>query len=119
MTSLLCLALNIYFEARGESIDAQLLVAESVINRSIERNQSICEVVYDDNQYSWTNDHLSDTPRDNNAFAIASSIAAQAMNGDHMHSGVTHYHEKSIRPAWAAHLQVLGRYGNHVFYKEL
>lgn len=118
MTSLLCLALNIYFEARGESLDAQLLVAESAINRSTDRNQSICDVVYDDYQYSWTHDHLSDTPRDMQSFAVASSIAQQAINGDHLHSGVTHYHEASIRPYWADDLQVLGQYGNHIFYRE-
>lgn len=116
MTSLLCLALNIYFEARGEPIDAQLLVAESAINRSIERDQTICEVVYDPDQYSWTNDGRSDKPRDMEAFAVASSIAQQAIDGDHLHSGVTHYHEASIYPHWADDLKVLGRYGNHIFY---
>jgi spore germination cell wall hydrolase CwlJ-like protein len=116
MTSLLCLALNIYFEARGEDLDAQLLVAESVINRSIDRNQSICDVVYDDDQYSWTTDGRSDKPRDMEAFAVASSIAQQAIDGDHLHSGVTHYHEASIHPHWADDLKVLGRYGNHIFY---
>jgi spore germination cell wall hydrolase CwlJ-like protein len=116
MTSLLCLALNIYFEARGEPIDAQLLVAESAINRSTDRNQSICEVIYDDHQYSWTNDGRSDVPRDMQSFAIASAIAQQAINGDHLHSGVTHYHEISIHPHWADSLNLLGVYGNHVFY---
>lgn len=119
MTSLLCLALNIYFEARGEDLDAQLLVAESVINRSIDRKQSICDVVYDDDQYSWTNDHRSDVPTDDSAFAIASALASDSLAGNHMHSGVTHYHEASINPAWAKHLKVLGRYGNHIFYTEL
>ncbi len=117
MTSLLCLALNIYFEARGEPIDAQLLVAESAINRSIDRDQSICEVIYDPYQYSWTNDGRSDTPRDMEAFAIATAIAQQAINGDHLYSGVTHYHEISIHPHWADDLTVLGRYGNHIFYR--
>lgn len=117
MTSLLCLALNIYFEARGETVDAQLLVAESAINRSADRNQSICEVVYDEYQYSWTNDHLSDTPRDMQSFAVATSIAQAAINGDHLYSGVTHYHEASIHPHWADSLVLLGRYGNHIFYR--
>lgn len=117
MTSLLCLALNIYFEARGESIDAQLLVAESAINRSIDRDQTLCDVIYDPYQYSWTNDGLSDTPRDMQSFAIATAIAQQAINGDHLHSGVTHYHEASIHPAWANSLTILGRYGNHIFYR--
>lgn len=117
MTSLLCLALNIYFEARGEPIDGQLLVAETTINRAIERDQSICEAVWDDDQFSWTSDGRSDTPRDAEAYALATQLAQQALGGDHLHSGVDHYHEISINPPWAKNLQRLGRYGNHIFYR--
>lgn len=116
-TALICLALNIYFEARGEPIDGQLLVAETTINRAADRDQTICEAVWDDDQYSWTSDGLSDTPRDQKAYATSMLIAAQAMRGDHLHSGVDHYHEATIHPHWAEHLQRLGRYGNHIFYR--
>lgn len=117
MTSLLCLALNIYFEARGEPIDGQLLVAETTINRAIDRDQSICEVVWDDDQFSWTNDGLSDTPRDESSYALALALATEALAGNHLHSGVDHYHEISVSPAWAKSLNVVGRYGNHIFYR--
>ena len=33
MTPLTCMALALYFEARSESIDAQLAVAEVILNR--------------------------------------------------------------------------------------
>lgn len=116
-TALICLALNIYFEARGEPIDGQLLVAETTINRAADRNQSICTAVWDDDQFSWTNDGLSDTPRDDTAYALATQLAAEALSGHHLHSGVDHYHEISIHPHWANNLQRLGRYGNHIFYR--
>lgn len=116
-TALICLALNIYFEARGEPIDGQLLVAETTINRAADRDQSICEAVWDDDQFSWTRDGLSDTPRDANAYDLALQLAQQALRGDHLYSGTDHYHEVSINPPWAKHLTVLGRYGNHIFYR--
>ena len=116
--AIVCLALNIYHEARGESIDGQFLVAESTINRSIERNQIICDVVYDEYQYSWTHDNVSDTAYDEESFVIAAAIAAESLAGNHLHSGVTHYHSVSVNPPWAKRLKILGRYGNHIFYVE-
>jgi N-acetylmuramoyl-L-alanine amidase len=116
-TALICLALNIYFEARGEPIDGQLLVAETTINRAADRDQTICEAVWDDDQYSWTNDGLSDTPRDAAAYALSTQLAQEALAGKHLYTGVDHYHEASINPAWAEHLTMLGRYGNHIFYR--
>ena len=116
-TALICLALNIYFEARGEPIDGQLLVAETTINRAADRHQTICEAVWDDDQFSWTRDGLSDTPSDANAYDLALQLAQQALAGDHLYSGTDHYHEVSINPPWAKHLTVLGRYGNHIFYR--
>ena len=116
-TALICLALNIYFEARGEPIDGQLLVAETTINRAVDRDQTICEAVWDDDQFSWTRDGLSDTPRDATAYALSTQLAQEALAGHHLHSGVDHYHEISINPPWAKSLTVLGRYGNHIFYR--
>lgn len=118
MIAVLCLALNIYHEARGEPIDGQLLVAETVIQRSIDRDESICEVVYDSNQYSWTHDDLSDIPTDGSAIMLSIMLASQCLRGDHLHSGATHYHTVDVNPYWSEHLVLLGRYGNHIFYVE-
>lgn len=117
-TALICLALNIYHEARGEPIDGQLLVAETTINRAIDRNQDICTVVWDDEQFSWTSDGRSDTPREQKSYDLALALAQEAIAGNHLHSGVDHYHEISVHPEWAEHMQLLGRYGNHIFYKD-
>jgi N-acetylmuramoyl-L-alanine amidase len=118
MFALLCLALNVYHEARGEPIDGQLLVAETVINRSVQRNQSVCEVVYATKQYSWTHDKLSDIPTDLSSVVLSVVLANTAMRGEHLHSGTTHYHTTDITPYWSKHLARLGQYGNHIFYTE-
>jgi spore germination cell wall hydrolase CwlJ-like protein len=52
----LCLALNIYFEARGESPSGKAAVAYVVINRrdSGRFAPTICSVVWQRSQFSWT-----------------------------------------------------------------
>ena len=47
-TALMCLALNIYFEARNESIAGQIAVAEVTLNRVASKNypNNVCGVIY-------------------------------------------------------------------------
>ena len=51
-----CLAMNIYHEARSESMQGQIAVAQVTLNR-VEHDKwpsTICEVVYEPKQFSWT-----------------------------------------------------------------
>lgn len=52
----LCLALNIYFEARGESPSGKAAVAHVVLNRrdSGRFAPTICSVIWQRSQFSWT-----------------------------------------------------------------
>jgi hypothetical protein len=110
----LCLASNIYFEARGEPIDGQILVAEVTMNRG----SDICAIVFADSQFSWTNDKDL-TINDSGAFYDAYTLASDIIdNGCIMCSDATYYHAKSVTPYWAKHMTKLGSYGNHVFYRE-
>lgn len=54
--SLLCLALNIFHEARSEPIESQIGVAAVTVNRSRDKGypSSICKVVYEPSAFSWT-----------------------------------------------------------------
>ena len=51
-TALMCLALTIYYEARGEPTIGQYAVAEVVLNRAEKRDLSVCDVVYQPGQFS-------------------------------------------------------------------
>lgn len=53
---LLCLALNIFNEARSEPIDSQIAVAAVTMNRMKDKDNSssICDVVYEPSAFSWT-----------------------------------------------------------------
>ena len=72
-TALMCLALNIYFEARSEPIQGQIAIAEVTLNRVASANfpNDVCSVVLQDNnsgcQFSWWCDGKSDEPRENNS----------------------------------------------------
>lgn len=49
-----CLALNIYYESRGEPILGQVAVANVTMNRSEHYNQTLCQTVYSPGQFHWT-----------------------------------------------------------------
>lgn len=52
---LVCLTCNIYEESRNQPLAGQILVAKTVMNRSLATHQSLCDVVWANKQYSWTN----------------------------------------------------------------
>jgi spore germination cell wall hydrolase CwlJ-like protein len=120
--AVVCLALNIYFEARGEPLDGQLLVAEVTLNRAKNRNQTVCEVVWDKKQFSWTHDGKSDKPRDLKAYAHALDLAEQVLiDPDKVLLGTpaNYFHATHIKkPKWAKKMTVLGKNGNHIFYTD-
>lgn len=52
MSSLACMALVIFSEARGESMAGKQAVAEVVATRSIEWNKDVCSVIYQKGQFT-------------------------------------------------------------------
>lgn len=114
---LLCLAMNIYFEARDQSVDGQRMVAEVTMERAA--GGDVCEAVWKPGAFSWTLDGKSDRPREGRAWLLAQSIAAEVVvNGCEFCTGATHYHEKSIHPYWAVAYTPVGMMGDHIFYRE-
>jgi spore germination cell wall hydrolase CwlJ-like protein len=116
--TLTCMAVAIYFEPRGEPIDGQMMVAETIINRAADPRwpDTVCEVVKQPDQFSFYSDGKSDRPRDLEAYARAVLVAAEALEGNHMHTGALYYHATAVRPVWRHELQVLGQVGEHIFY---
>lgn len=123
--ALLCLATNIYFEARGESLEGQFAVAEVTLNRVASTNypDEICEVVWQPKQFSWTHDGKSDKPRDKTAWMVAMYVASTAINDwsamEYSVVGydVTHYHNNTVRPRWSRAMQPVATIGRHIFYR--
>lgn len=116
-----CLALAIYVEARGESIDGQMLVAEVVINRTHNEDypSDTCGVVFDHKQFSGITDNMDLAAIfADPAWETAIIVAQDASQGHTLKSGATHYHTTDSAPYWSDDMILLGMYGNHIFYKE-
>lgn len=116
-----CLALNIYHEARGESIAGQIAVAEVTINRMNHTYfpDTVCGVVWEPNQFSWTHDGISDQAYETEAYTIALNIAETVYYGqeDEFTGGALFYHADYITaPNWTEYMEVSSVIGKHIFY---
>lgn len=120
MVTLQCLALAIYFEARGEPLEGQIAVAEVIYNRVVDTRypDDVCSVVYQRKQFSWTHDGKSDVPKNTLVWEEIKELASQVMRGDLFDGhGATHYHSVDVKPYWTDGLTYVGQYGNHIFYR--
>ncbi len=116
-----CLALNIYHEGRGESISGQKAIASVIMNRvrSQRYPDSICEVVWQPKQFSWTTAHEKyHVVTDAIAWKKALIVAKRILAGyEHVQIGdATHYHTIHVNPYWASSAQFVVQIGDHVFY---
>jgi len=123
-----CLAQAVYFEARSESLEGQLAVAQVVLNRmrSPFWPGSICQVVFENDhrrhacQFSFACDGLSDTPHNPLPWDRAKLIAAVALSGlwKDVTERATHYHADYVAPDWRHRFDVTATYGRHIFYRD-
>jgi len=113
----------VYFEARGEPLEGQKLVAHSIMNRAYIRGLSLEKIVRQSKQYSWYNGGyipIIMEPKELPACttAVIKTIAARSMGMKG--GGVTHFYSQDIKaPYWAASMKPLGQIGKHLFFKEM
>jgi spore germination cell wall hydrolase CwlJ-like protein len=116
-----CLALNIYHEARGESVAGKLAVGRVTINRvrSPRYPDSVCKVVWQRGQFSWTRDGRPDRPYNLKAWNEALQIAGMAFDFDPNNpvGRATHYHAVNVLPFWTSAYRRVQRIGRHIFYE--
>jgi spore germination cell wall hydrolase CwlJ-like protein len=123
-----CLALAIYFEARGEPVRGQVAVGQVIMNRvrSPLFPETICGVVYQGQmqkgcQFSFTCDGHTDNPRNDDQWALAQDIAKQITAGELWLPEVgysTYYHANYVNPYWAGSMSQIDKIGRHIFYKK-
>jgi hypothetical protein len=72
-----CLALNIYHEARGEKPDNRMAVGLVTLNRLGDARfaKTICGVIDQPGQFSWNRSSKDKTPREGEAWKLAQSFA--------------------------------------------
>jgi len=121
-----CLARAVYWEAKGEGTDDMAAVANVVMNRLADAGfpDTICGVVKQGGeqgycQFSWWCDGRGDDVQEPQRYAIVKEVARQALNGqlsDHT-GGAMFFHQRTIRPYWAAEFTETASIGDFIFYK--
>ena len=119
--AVLCLALNVYFEARSEPINSQFAVAEVTMNRvqSGKYPDTVCEVVWQRKQFSWTHDGKSDKPKNEKAWRRAVTVAGYAIEDDGnvvVGYDALYYHADYVKPYWSTAYERIAKVGRHIFY---
>ena len=131
-----CLAKNIYFEARGESLTGKIAVANVTMNRVKHHKypSTVCAVVTQAKwyvnwkgnrlprrnqcQFSWFCDGKADVPVDMRAYKDSVRVAEVVYHGYRdLTDGSLFYHSTKVEPYWVASMVRTKSIGAHVFYR--
>lgn len=117
-----CVAVAIYHEARGESLEGQLAVANVIMNRARSGRypSTWCEVVKQPAQFSFVRrGRFPSVDEDSAAWQRAQSIARIAALNIAAEVGpdVLWYHADYVSPSWGKRLTVAEKVGTHIFYR--
>lgn len=133
-SALMCLSLNIYFEAAGEPYAGRMAVARVTMNRAV-TTANVCDTVMAKGQFSWTSKMVAGRSADGgivlrgtgqqidqSALADSYEVAVKAIkdhsfNRSDISMGATYYHAKGVSPYWSKHAEVTAVIGSHIFYK--
>ncbi|MDX5349220.1 MAG: cell wall hydrolase [Paracoccaceae bacterium] len=120
-----CLTEALYFEARGESLEGQIAVAEVILNRidSPLYPSTVCGVVKQRGgggcQFSYVCDGKK-RMREAGAADLAGRIARAMLDGAPrlLTDGATHFHTRHVRPGWSKRFAHTASIGAHLFYRQ-
>ena len=115
-TYLVCLALNVYHEGRGELLEGQMAIAWVVYNRAKGKEENYCKVVYSHKQFSWTSVANLKVDKTSEEWATAVKVARTFKTYTNPIGNATHYHAISVAPRWVSEFEQVAHIGDHVFY---
>jgi len=119
-----CIAVAVYHEARGESLDGQLAVAKVIMNRALSGKYPTnwCGVVKQPWQFSFVNPRTGVYPSIDEGSAswrkalgvtrLAIADVLPTVSND-----VLWYHATYVSPSWGRRLNLAQRIGTHIFYR--
>ena len=137
----MCLADNLYHEARNQGTAGQIAVAAVTLNRANDKRypNSICDVVQQGPkrpswkgtgemvpvrhrcQFSWYCDGKDDTPKDLTTFQNIYDLSYDIVYGNidlvDITDGATHYHANYVNPSWASSKEKTTEIEDHIFYR--
>lgn len=116
-----CMAKNIYYEAPDEPYEGKLAVATVTMNRVANSYypNTVCEVVYQPWQFSWTMVKGLRPIRKLHVFDEALRIARQVIYDNKRLTSIRNsmfYHNQTVTPKWSFDMFPIQRIGGHTFY---
>jgi N-acetylmuramoyl-L-alanine amidase len=117
-----CIAVAVYHEARGESLEGQLAVARVIMNRAASGQYptSWCGVVKQPWQFSFVqNGRLPSVDEGSISWHNAVGITRLAINNavPSLSNDVLWYHANYVAPSWGRRLTKVSQIGAHIFYR--
>lgn len=117
----LCLAHNIWWEARGEGELGMKLIAAVTLNRVKSKKSymkdTICGVVKTKGSFQWYSDGKSDRPKQGKSWELAKKIATRAMNGDYKNlTNSLYFKVCDYESSFFEKLRFSHKYKRHCFY---
>jgi N-acetylmuramoyl-L-alanine amidase len=119
-----CMAVAVYHEARGESLEGQLAVARVIMNRAVSGKYptSWCGVVKQPWQFSFVNPrtgHMPGVDEGSAAWRKALGVTRLAMSNavPSLSTDVLWYHANYVSPSWGRRLIRVSQIGAHIFYR--
>lgn len=119
-----CVAVAVYHEARGESLEGQLAVAKVIMNRAASGKYptSWCGVVKQPWQFSFVNPRSGQYPAvdvDSAAWRKALGVTRLAVANavQSVPTDCLWYHADYVAPSWGRRLTRVEKIGAHIFYR--
>jgi hypothetical protein len=119
-----CIAVAVYHEARGESLEGQLAVAKVIMNRAASGKYptSWCGVVKQPWQFSFVNPRSGYMPSVNQSSAawrkaLGVTRLAVANAVESVPTDCLWYHADYVAPSWGRRLTRVEKIGAHIFYR--
>jgi len=130
ISSVTCLALAVFFEARSESLEGQVAVINTIMNRVASESfpNTPCDVVKQGHywaghpvrnacHFSFWCDGKAERIDDEEAYIQALSIAVNAERLFDVTGGATYYHRDDVKPYWVNTVTPVRKIGRHIFYR--
>ncbi len=99
----------------------QIAVGQVTLNRVKSKlyPNTICEVVYQHRQFSWTQDSISDKPKHKKLHKKIKLLSVDIMKRKYKDPtfGAMYFHTRQISPRWMNRVKRTVTIGNHIFYR--
>ena len=117
-----CIAVAVYHEARGETLEGQLAVARVIMNRAASGQYptSWCGVVKQPWQFSFVrNGRMPGVNEGSTAWRNALGVTRIAIHNavPSLEQNVLWYHANYVAPSWGRRLTRVSQIGAHIFYR--